>query len=349
MTRCTRNFSHTGNPTCDAVSNRSKLAVDPVGTPLKATLLSVVLLALTTTPAFAQSSGGEPCPSYLPPEDATDATQLSLRGVACFENGEYLKALIYYRKAYSISKSAVLRGGIGRSLQELGQPDLARQYYEDYLAVASSSTDGYSKIQQRLDDVRETLKTTTSEVTITSSPGDAEVFVVLDGEYWEPLGTTPVKLRMSEGQHRLIFRKSDYQTREQVVDVSASDATTEVEAELVSQDATFNVADRQWRQRGAYLMLASIPAFAASAAFFVIGEDRLDEADALRGFNTAEEANDLRDSGYAYRTAGLVTAALGGAALASGLVFYIVGLEDDATIAIMPSVGPRQIGVLGRF
>lgn len=290
----------------------------------------------------------ETCPSYIPTEDSGDPTELSLRGVACFEAKEYLKALIYYRKAYAISKSAVLRGGIGRSLQELGHPDLARQYFEGYLGVASSATDGYQKIEQRLEAVRTTLKNDTSEVTITSAPGDAEVFVVLDGEYWEPLGTTPVKLRMLPGEYRLVFRKQDFMTREASLEVDGTDPTS-LETELVPQEALFNVSGKAWKRRGAYLMLGSIPVFAGSAALFWIGEDRLDEADEAVGSNAYDRADELRDEGYTYRTAGIATAAVGGAALITGVVFYLTGMDAKPESAMRPFVGPNSIGIAGSF
>lgn len=271
-----------------------------------------------------------------------------MRGVECFEANEFLRALIFYRQAYTLSKSAVLRAGIGRSLQELGQPDLARQYYEGYLKVASPSTDGYQKIEQRLDAVRETLKTKTSPVVIRSTPGDAEVFVVLEGDYWESLGTTPVNLNLLPGDHRIVVRKQDFMTREESIRVDDDQSGVEVEVAMVSQDALFNVTGRQWQRRGVYFMLGSIPFVAGGAALFVLSKDRFDEAGKIALPDGQSRAENLRDTGYNYRTAAIASSAVGGAALVTGLVFYFAGMDSGQT-ALKPYVGPKSVGLAGAF
>ncbi|MEZ4462552.1 MAG: PEGA domain-containing protein [bacterium] len=297
--------------------------------------------------AFAQTSA-EPCPSYVPPETA-DASTLSLRGVACFEAGEFLRALMYYRQAYGISKSAVLRAGIGRSLQELGQPDLARQYYEAYLQVASPQTDGYQKIEQRLSDLLTSLKTNASTVEITSIPADAEVFVVLDGQYWERLGATPVKMKMLPGKYRIVVQKTDFMTREETIEVGDDGDDVSVDVEMVSQAALFNVSSRTWQRRGVYLMLGSIPLLLGGGGLFIIGQDRIDEANQLAPEpGSASEANRLRDQGHTLRTVAIGTTA-GGAALAiTGLIFYLAG-DSTSGSAAYPVIGPNQLGFAGTF
>jgi tetratricopeptide (TPR) repeat protein len=311
----------------------------------------VALLLLFSSPVLGQEVKAVPppgCTSYLPPEQSQDATALSMRGVECFESNDFLRALIFYRQAYALSKSAVLRAGIGRSLQELGQPDLARQYYEGYLKVASPSTDGYQKIEQRLDAVRETLKTNTSPVVIRSTPGDATVFVVLEGDYWEPLGSTPLKLNLPSGDHRIVVQKQNFMTREEVIRVDDDQSTVEVEVTLVSQDALFNVTGRQWQRRGVYFMLGSIPFAAGGAALFVLSNDRFDEAGKIALPEGESRAEDLRDTAYNYRTAAIASSAVGGAALVTGLVFYFAGMDSGET-ALKPYVGPKSVGLAGVF
>ncbi len=310
-----------------------------------------MLLLSFSSPALGQEIKAAPssgCSSYSPPEESQDATALSMRGVECFEANDFLRALIFYRQAYTLSKSAVLRAGIGRSLQELGQPDLARHYYEGYLKVASPSTDGYQKIEQRLEAVRETLKTKTSPIEIRSTPGDASVFMILEGDYWEPLGNTPLKVNLLPGDHRIIVRKQDFMTREESIRVDEEPSPSEVEIDMVSQDALFNVTGREWQRRGVYFMLGSIPFIAGGTALFVLSKDRFDEAEKVALPDGDSRAEDLRNTGYNYRTAAIASSAVGGAALVTGLVFYFAGMDDGET-ALKPYVGPKSVGLAGSF
>lgn len=346
------NFAALPNGPCPQGLAGTTIRLTSAGCCLSTTRSILILFVFCqfALPRPARAADSESCPSYLPPEDAADASALSLRGVACFENKEFLRALIYYRQAYEISKSDVLRAGIGRSLQELGQPDLARQYYESYLKVASPSSDGYQKIEQRLEAIRETLRNNSSLVEIKSVPADAEAFVILDGQYWEPLGQTPVTVRMPRGAHRIVIKKTDFMTQETTIDVTDVGGVVEAEIELVSQAALFNVPSRVWKRRGVYLMAGSLPVILGGGALFLISEDRFNEADDLQPTpESPQRANELRDDGHSFRTAAIVTTTLGVAAGVTGLLFYLAGDTSSSELSLMPFAGPNSFGVAGSF
>lgn len=317
--------------------------------------LSVALLLISSS-ALAQTgdetSADSRCTSYIPPELKEDANELALRGVACFESEEYLQALIFYREAYALSKSAPLRGAIGRALQELGYPDLAREYYAEYLKLQSPDTPGYQKIRQRMTIVEERLKDEAIEVELQTQPGGAEAYVVLDGEYWEKLGTTPVRVRLIPGDYRIVYRDDEYITREEAISVSDSQSEQTFQATLVPQDSLFHSTGNSLRRWGVYSMIGSIPFFVAGGTLFVLGSQKSSEADDYQeqpGFDP-ERRDALRDDSESRQQWGTISAAVGGGLLLTGGVLYLIGansrpeLEGGTTLYFTPrGLGVRSV------
>ncbi len=313
------------------------------------TLLMAGSLIGFAAPAFAQAASKAECPSYVPAEERSNPNQLALRGVACFEAKNYLQALIFYREAYGISKSALLRGAIGRSLQELGFPDLAREYYKSYLRVQAPGSDGYQKIRERMDVVEQQLAERSSEVEIRSTPSDAKVYVILDGEYWEELGTTPLKVRLLPGDYKLVFRKADHVTEETEITVEPK-TDAKFEEELIDQTALFGTTNRRWRQAGVITMLSAIPFAAGSVTMLILSANERDKAERYKPGDPNYDPAVTRDSNKQadlYHTIGVISGSVAAGAAVTGLIFYLIGLETaDETPPPAAYVTPNEAGVI---
>lgn len=279
-----------------------------------------LILILFSFEAYAAETE---CHPYVPVESQGNADLLAMRGVTCFEEGKYLQALLFYRQAYAITQSPLLEGGIGRCLQELGFPDLARQYFLSYLEAAPAGTEAHDKIQQRLQVVEETLSSSAVEVTVSSTPADARVYLVLEDEYWEEIGATPLKFKLLPGNYRMILRRPDFQTEEVELDINADPTLSE--HSLKPQDQAIHT-EMKWRKAGVITMISSTPFIAGSAALITLGQ-----------------LSDDPDKESLYQTLGIASGALGLSAMMTGVVLYLVGSSpDDSTTSI--HLTPSSVG-----
>lgn len=296
------------------------------------------------TTSSSEESGD--CQSYMPPEHRDDPDRLALRGVACFEQQEYLQALIFYREAYAISKSTALRGAIGRALQELGHPQFAREYFAEYLEAQSPDTPGYQKIEQRMKVVEQRLESEAVSVELNTVPAGAQAYLVLDDEYWEPVGTTPVTTRLLPGSYRAIYQREGYVTQEELIEVDASSSPRKPAELIVQEDALYASQDRL-RSWGFYTMLGSAPFLVGGGAFFVLAAQRSNEADDYQrdpAFDPGRR-DELRDSSQTFSTLGVVSTSIGVGALLTGLVLYLIGnTQGEETDAATVFSSPSEVG-----
>lgn len=297
--------------------------------------------------AAASVSAEEPeCHPYVPVESQGDADLLAMRGVACFEKGEFLQALLFYRQAYEVSESPLLQGGIGRCLQELGYPDLARQYFVAYLSAQDPDSEGHQRILQRLEVVEQTLANEAVDTEIRTTPSNARVYIVLKDEYWEEVGATPLSLKLVPGDYQLILRREDFQTRELDLTVSKENAA-QADIALVPQDVAI-AEEIVWRRRGVITWIASTPFLAGSAALFVLGEMRHSESDEYTWTHPnfdAQRQQDLRDEASLFRTFGIVSGAIGVVGILTGTILYLAGSSTPSSSGdVSIYVTPNQVG-----
>jgi len=309
----------------------------------------------TTTTTQPPSPADVECADYLVPEERKDPELLALRGVACFEAGEYLTALRHYREAKQLSNSNLLNAAIGRVFQELGYPFIARRYYRDYLDGPIDEGEGRQRIEQRLATVEEELGAKAKNVTVSSSPPEAEIFLVVDEHHWEDLGRTPLTVRLTPGSHRFVVRREGYLAQTRDVNVGPATNHPVVDAELVATDAAFGVSGRKLRRSGALAMAGSVPLIAAGTALFVVGSMKRADAQERDG----DRRRELLDSGAKFQQSGAVLGVLGLATLATGGVLYWFGRPKEAPsgdeesapeqVRIQPVIGLGQVGVSLRF
>jgi tetratricopeptide (TPR) repeat protein len=268
-------------------------------------------------------------------EDNVSSDAWALLGVSCFNEGKYVPALIYYRRAYSQSKSPVLVAALGRTLQELGLPGLAETYYQTYLEQSPNGSNR-ARIQRRLKAVQKDLKVA-HRLRIQSNPPGAMVYLVLDGVHWEPLGPSPTAVSVLPRRYVIAFQEPTHHTAIERVNV---DGATTLQAELVSHQALFNLTTRKLQRRATYLGLTAAPFLGGGVALLWMGRDNEERARADLWQRPSEYAARLDDAYHQQNLGvGLIAtgATLGVVAGAMALVSVLWETEDSEALRVTPT------------
>lgn len=311
-------------------------------------------LVLTALPCLAHSQT-EPaaleCSEYVPPEERKDTKRLALRGVACFEAGNYLVALRHYRRAREFSDANLFNAALGRTFQELGYPFIAERYYRDYLSGKIEDSASRAKIEDRLSVVEKEIDDA-ARVRFQSSPPGAVVYVVIEDTHREELGETPLDLRMQPGRHTFVVEREGYVSHTMQVD-AGSKQNRVVNAELVEEGAAFDVSGRRLRRTGIITMGASVPLLAIGSSLYLIGRNKRGAVDE----QPAGERADARADAMRMQSGGIATTVVGIATLGTGLTLYLVGRSADAPVdapvkkesSIHPYTDGRTVGLVVSF
>lgn len=283
------------------------------------------------------------CQSFVPPEELEDAQRVALRGVACFEEEKYIQALRHYRRAFEVSESPLLMGAIGRVFQEMGYPALAREYYNSYL-MAESDPDGKEKIAVRLADVDKELAEDAVPTRIETNPTGARVYFVMGDDHWELAGESPVELELLPGEYDLVIRKDGFTPAEESLVVRERTSPENIsgpvkEYTLADPQALFDTSDKEWRERGVAVTIASIPFIAAGATMIALGLGK--EADSVE-LQDAGARDAMNQDASRLKTWGGASLAVGATGIVVGAVLYLVGLDDSEPVEGEPraSLGP---------
>ncbi len=300
----------------------------------------------SSSKAANASKAEHACPSTIPSGRKNDAAYLAIQGVKCFDAGDYSRAYALYNRAQGLEPNPTLYGAIGRVLHELGIYELAAIHYHEYLQLNQSSDDnGTQMIRHRLAQLDELLEKQAGTIEVSSAPSQATVFMVLPNKDWLELGQTPLKLDAQTGKYQLIVVHDGFYRQKHDINLSRNGKTVSVHADLVTEDSTFNVNDRQWRRAGAWTMIAGAPVFITGVTLLLIGNNDRSTADSYSpdstGYTPAERRA-LRDRGNDRRTAGIVVTSLGATAVLTGAILYATGSNASGAPSHTPADASKK-------
>lgn len=131
--------------------------------------------------------------------------------------GEYEAALTTYEAGYALVPDPGFELGRADALLRLRRYEEAKQAYERYIA-ATKPGKAQKEAQRALENVQAILETSAE---LQSTPSGARVYLssTLDGL----LGTTPLRVNLPPGTHRIIFAKEGFLDREEVLTVFRGD------------------------------------------------------------------------------------------------------------------------------
>ena len=312
---------------------------------------AAAFVALTATAALASSSSFAANPT-------ADRNQ---RVVALVElardhrrAGQYEKAIAALREALDIQTAPWLLYSLARVYEDAGKYDLARSYYSLCLG-GGSDLETRTRAEEgitRLDKIGER-----GRLELRVLPPDAKIEI--DGEPWtlDPSGA----VTLTAGPHQIQVSHPDYVPHQQRVDVAGGQTTTVVvrlperprEVAVEVPVIVVREAPRDAVDFGAWKWLSmGFGAVGAGVGTWLVLDgtsdwDAVDEA-VRAGSMTQREANALRDEGTSKRTAGFVTAGVGGALLVTGIVMWALetdGTPDSQTTwHVTPTIMPHLTG-----
>lgn len=301
---------------------------------LGALILSIALSAPGLAAAKDTEQEDEACDDYVTPETRRDLGTLTTRGTACFDKKLYGKALKFYRQAFAMERTPLLEAAIGRTMHELGLWSTARAYYKRYLAsdVARQDPANRQRILDRLVTLQKEVRDSGTTLKLQAAPTRTYVYLELENGHRESLGATPMTLKLAPGSYKIIFEKRGYYPRIETVSLDAHDLE-EVEAELVPQDATFNIEARTLRRVGTTTLAFAVPVVVAGGILTAIGANNADQAqtliDAQAPGPVMPADRDALARANTQQKWGSGLLIIGSAAIVTGAVLTVVGYTQD--------------------
>lgn len=316
--------------------------------------------AVTTGPALLGAS-----PAAHAQQSAGDHFDA---GVGLFKDGDYMAAMIEFKKAYELDPNFHVLYNLGQTSRELRQYAEALSWFRDYLEQGGAKVSESRRAE--VEGWIEELEGRVGTVTLTVNVPGAEVAVDDIA-----VGTTPLDepLVLSAGRRKIALTKSGYAPLTRFVDVAGREEKT-LELELVSLEqpapaptstpapgpvpAPAPVAGDDGFSAAPWVLLGSTVAVGIGAA--VVGGIGLgakgDFDEALETVpNSADDIDSARSSA---RTLAITADVLMGVAAALGvttiIVFAVEASDDgDETAEASPEVrltaGPTGLGVMGAF
>lgn len=319
----------------------------PTPTRLSQFFFAALLATPSAATAQAQTPVPEPCVDYVSREQSRDAQLLAMRGVACFEAKQYARALSFYRRAQRINRDPLLDAAIGRAWDELGALDQASTHYRRFLRQApAQDAEGRARIQERLKALDAERKQAAT-LSVEAWPSGAQVWLELPDAQREPLGKSPLQLRLRPGSYSILVERHGYYSQRHALLLSSGEQRT-LDAELVSHDATFNVSSRGWRRAGLWTMAVGAPLLVGGVTLTLLSDNTLEHArDPLLDAD-AQRRRELLDTGYSQQGWGLGLMFFGGAALVTGSAFWLTGKltedEPNKPLSLTPMLAPNYAG-----
>lgn len=269
--------------------------------------------------------------------------------------GEYDKAITALREALDIHTAPWLLYSLARVYEDAGKYDLARSYYSLCLGQ-SVDIETRTRAEEgvaRLDKIGER-----GRLELRIMPPDASLEI--DGEPWtlDPSGA----VILTAGPHQIVVSHPDYISHQQRVDVTGGQTTTivvrlpEKAREVIVERPVVVVQerDREAVDFGPWKWLSLGFGAAATGVGIWLIADGTSDWDTVNtaiesGSMTQREANALRDEGTAKRTAGFVTAGVGGALVVTGIVMWALetggGDGGGPSVTLTPAGGPGLTGL----
>ncbi len=308
--------------------------------------LAPVVLAAAVL-GVASSAGARPRPAVASPAAGSEVDRLIAEGVQAFDAGRFADALQRYLEARGrlTAPRPALEFAIARTYQQLGRPADARAVYEALLAQAKLPPAAGAKIRAAIDELRAGF----GQLVVTGAPPGASV--VVDGQ---PRGLSPLPpLDLPVGEHALRVAFTGYNDAEHTVTVGPGETVTRavtLVAAAPAEPAVDSAASGAAAEPAAatlsappvaakrlspwtWVTLATGAALGvAGAVAYGLGERDHRQIASADGYSSPERvvqmsqprADDLNARGDLKKTAGYALWGVGGAALASSVVLFVV-------------------------
>ena len=159
------------------------------------TLLFVVLCAFSA-------------PSRVRADGVADEAEVNFRlGTERYQAADYRSALAYFLASNRLAPNRHVRFNIARTFQRLGQYPEAYRWCSEALAGESDPD-----LRQKLEEVLHAVEREVALVVVESDPPGAVAY--LDRKDLGSIATTPARMAVSEGDHKLILQLEGHEDAE---------------------------------------------------------------------------------------------------------------------------------------
>jgi tetratricopeptide (TPR) repeat protein len=303
------------------------------------------MVALTAAPGAAL---GEVRMGDLSPEDQRRARTLLLDAKEAFEQGDYERAQELLEEVYVIFPNPRVLKRLGEAHQNLGNNQLALDYYEQFVAEAPGDED-VPEVNGKIAYLRKLLAEASSTISVQTVPPGAQVVVSVRGNE-VARGVTPLELKVSEGVYELEITREGFisQTEEVKLRYRARlDLNYELAQPPVREPSALN-----WTLVGVGTT-ASVAALGVGV-WWALEDQRIDdliearraEEDDLEKAALTLEIRDVTADNNNRSVAGWV---LGGVGAATLVTAWLLWPTNELTMGAMPMPGGGAVTVQGRF
>ncbi len=298
----------------------------------------LVHAAPSRTQAQPEPAEAAPSSAQAAVETEPDARTLFLQGQEAYQHGDYEAAVEHWERAYALDARPALQYNLAQAYGRLGRLVEERDALERYIASADPEDSLLSAARARVATLRERLARTALRV----EGGAPGAVLLVDGEERGRLPLTD-PLSVEPGSHAIEARAEGYATFRSTAIVPPSEV---VDVQVAMAELT-----------SAPVPVSAIALFAGGGAVLVGGGTLgvisfVKSGDAIPGSRSADRA-------HAMALTADIMYGVGGAALVTGLVLYLVrddegdGDPDGAgariDVAPMITAEGAGIGLGGRF
>lgn len=326
---------------------------------LRTALLSIALLSA----AGATRAGAQPTVAQATEAQKEAARAAYAKGKAAFGAKKFERALEHFRQADRSVASPNAKLMVGRCLQALERRAEAFLTFTQVVRDAQAwGNERYGDAAAAAEEELAALRPQLATLQLSLQHVDEDAVLTVGGleiarEYWhEPLAAEPgrveVVLRAPDGRRArgsVVLEKGVAATLALSLDEPEPDSTSQPDAATIA--TTTPAPESSGTRTAAYLLggvgIAGLAGFAVLGALSAGKYDDLDEACPARR-NCAPELRDEAATGETLQTIANVSLAVGGAALAAGVVLFVIGLDDEES-ATAVALHPGAVEIRGRF
>ncbi len=324
-----------------------------------------------------------PVASAQDEEARANARAAAHAGADAFDAGDYVKAIAFFERAESQFHSPVHLWYVARAAHKAGHLVKAREACLKVTREGAGSDASSSVVQanEECAEILEELEGAIASLTITVEgvPSGATFKVFRNGEE-VPQAVIGIPAPMDPGDHAFTASLDGYSVPEQKISLKEgdkqaitltfvqdksnhSDSSGEGSAALSGNTSDGGLPRPYWPAFTAWGV--GLGGIGMGVFFGLSSQSKAKEADDLcggsrtecfldEGSSDAGRVNDLNDQAGANQTIALISYGVGGAMVATGVVFWLleVGGPKKTTAAnrqLQPIVGPSHLGLRGTF
>lgn len=144
------------------------------------------------------------------PEERAKA--IATKGREYYRAGRFADAIAQLQHAHRVTPKSAFIYNIAKCYEKMGEYDQAIVYYKRYLGMEPQAADRQDVISIVVS-LEARMRQTLSELTVRTAPSGADIYI---DDMSKLLGQTPLEIRLSPGEHKIVIQKNGFESVERV-------------------------------------------------------------------------------------------------------------------------------------